>query len=374
MLTLALKMLVHNKPRFGVTTAGIAVAFFLSAAQLGLLVGWCNTCSALVRHAGVDVWVMAERTPAFDYGTAIPRQRLYQARSVPGVGWAEGMFMGWNTWQRPDGGRVTVELVGLDYGSAGGPWELREGTVDVVHRPDTVIVDELYLDALGIRGVGDEVEMTHRRAVVGGLCRRVRTATASPFVFTSLRSAIAYDRRYRDDEITYVLVRCAVGHAPEEVRDALAREVPHVEVVTTRQLAVRTMKYWLLQTGLGITIVLTAILGLVVGAVIISQTLFATTQQNLPHYATLLAIGFGRVQLAAVVLLQSLVLGLSGVGLGTALFFQAMWLSAETPIPLETTAPIFAGLVLAALACCVLASFVSVRSIFRIDPVSVFRG
>jgi hypothetical protein len=36
---------------------------------------------------------MAEKTPAFDYGTAIPRNRIYQARSVPGAAWAEGMFL-----------------------------------------------------------------------------------------------------------------------------------------------------------------------------------------------------------------------------------------------------------------------------------------
>jgi len=371
---LAVKMLLHNRSRFAMTTAGIAVAFFLSAAQVGLLVGWCDTCSALVRHAGVDVWLMAERTPAFDYGTAIPRRRIYQARSVKGVAWAEGLFMAWNVWQRPDGRRVNIELVGLDDGCVGGPWDMKQGAVEIVHRPDTVIVDELFLDALGVRGVGSEVEMIRRRATVGGVSRRVRTLTASPFIFTSIRSAVAYDHRYRDDEITYVMVRCVPGYTPEQVRDTLAEQVPHVEVLTTRQFAVRTMKYWMLETGLGITVVLTAVLGLVVGAVVISQNLFALTQEHLPHYATLLAVGFSRAQLAGVVLLQGLILGTGGIALGATLFFQAARLSTATPIPLETTPLIFAALVLVMLACCLLASFVSVRVIFRIDPVSVFRG
>jgi putative ABC transport system permease protein len=374
MLTLALEMLLYKRARFAVTTAGIAVAFFLSAAQVGLLVGWCNTCSAIVRHAGVDVWLMAEQTVAFDYGTAIPRHRVYQARSVRGVAWAEGLFMAWNTWQRPDGRRVNVEMVGLDDSSVGGPWDMKQGGVEVVHRPDTVIVDELFLDSLGVRGVGDEVEVISKRAVIGGISRRVRTLTASPFIFTSIRNAIAYDRRYRSDEITYVLVRCAPGHSPEQVRETLAREVPHVEALTTRQFAIRTMRYWMLQTGLGITVVITAILGLVVGAVVISQNLYALTQEHLPQYATLLAVGFGRAQLAGVVLLQSLVLGTGGIALGALLYFQAARLSTGTPIPMETTPAIFAALVLLSLLCCLLASFVSVRSIFRIDPVSVFRG
>jgi putative ABC transport system permease protein len=374
MLKLALDMLLWKRARFAVTTAGIAAAFFLSAAQVGLMVGWCNTCSAIVRHAGVDVWLMAEQTPAFDYGTAIPRRRVYQARSVAGVAWAEGMYMAWNTWQRPDGRRVNVELVGLDTSSVGGPWDMKHGGVEVLHRPDTVIVDELFLNALGVRGVGDEVEMIRKRVIVGGISRRVRTMTASPFVFTSIRNAVAYDPRYRDDEVTYVLVRCTPGVSTEQVRDALAREVPHIEALTTRQFAVRTMRYWMLETGLGITVVITAVLGLVVGGVLISQNLYALTQEHLPQYATLLAVGFGRAQLAGVVLLQSLVLGTAGIALGSLLYIQAARFSARTPIPMETTVPIFVSLVLLSLVCCLLASLVSVRSIFRIDPVSVFRG
>src|SRR5262245_4931464 len=104
MITVALKMLLHNRSRYVLTNTGIAVAFFLSATQVGLMVGGCQTCSAIVRHAGVDVWVMAPQTPAFDYGTPIPRHRLSQVRNVAGAAWAEALFMNFNTWQRPDGG------------------------------------------------------------------------------------------------------------------------------------------------------------------------------------------------------------------------------------------------------------------------------
>ena len=153
-------MLLDRMPRFLLTVAGVGVAFFLSASQIGLLVGWCNTNSALIRNSGADVWVMAPQTPAFDYGSAIPRNRVYQVRSVPGVAWAEGMFIAWNTWRRPDGRRVAIQLVGLDDSSVGGPWAMRAGRVDDVHQSDTVVVDELYQDLLGVEGIGQEVEIT----------------------------------------------------------------------------------------------------------------------------------------------------------------------------------------------------------------------
>jgi putative ABC transport system permease protein len=107
MIGVAVKMLLHSKVRSISTLLGIAVAFVLSAAQIGLMVSWCNTVSAIVRHADVDVWVMAEKTPAFDYGTPIPEVRLHQVRSVPGVAWAETMFMSWMFVRQPDG-RMTI--------------------------------------------------------------------------------------------------------------------------------------------------------------------------------------------------------------------------------------------------------------------------
>jgi putative ABC transport system permease protein len=367
-------MLWHKPVRLGATLVGLGGLFFLTAAQVGLLVGWCNTTSALIRHAPADVWVMAEQTPAFDYGTAIPRERIYQARGVPGVAWAQGLFMAWNTWQRPDGRRVNVELVGLDGDCAGGPWAMVSGAADAVHLLDSVIVDELFLDVLGVRGPGDEAEMYGRRAVVRGVSAEVRTFTASPFVFTSIASARRYDKRYRPDEITFVLVRCAPGNSPEEVRDRLRAELPYVEVLTAREFAGRTMGYWMLETGIGVTVVLTALLGLAVSVVVTSQTLFAVTQEHLADYATLLAVGFGRAQLLACVLVQGLILSGGGIVIGSAAFAGAASASARTPIPLETTPVVFAGLVGVSAGSCLLGAYLSIRAALRIDPAAAFRG
>jgi putative ABC transport system permease protein len=350
----------------------VGASFFLVATLVGLLVGWCFTTSAIVRNANADLWVMAQQTPAFDMGTAIPRHRIYQVRNVPGVEWAEGMVVAWNYWKRPDGRQVNVELVGLDDSCVGGPWQMARGDLSVVHEPDGVIVDELYFHLLGVHQIGDEAEMLARRAVVRGICRDVRTFTASPFIFTSLKAAILYDRRYRDDEVTYVLVRCRPGWSPLVVQTAIVSEVPHVEALTRREFAVRTMRYWMLETGAGITIVITAALGLFVGAVLTSQTLFAVTHHHLAEYATLLALGFRRGFLAGIVVCQAAFIGLCGTLGGSMAYFAAAHLSAGTPFPLEMTPLVFAALVSLSLASCCLASFLSVRSVFHMDPVMVF--
>lgn len=374
MLEISLRMLLHKKSRFLATLLGTAALFFLCAAQVGLLVGWVKTTSAIVRHADADVWVMAQETPAFDYGTAIPRHRVYQIRSVAGVDWAEGLLLAWNTWQRPDGRRVNIELIGLDESCVGGPWKMVEGTLEDVHLPDSVVVDRLFLDALGIDGVGAEVELYGERAIVRGISTDIRTFTASPFVFTSIEQARHYDKRYRDDEITYVLVRCDEGVSPALVRDRINAEVENIEALTSDEFAERTVRYWMLETGVGITVVITALLGFLVAAVVTSQTLYATTQEHMQNYATLLALGFRRSSLAMGVWLQSILIGIGAALIGGAGFFYAAQATAETPIPLETTPVIFAAIVAVSLFNCTAASFLSIRSVFQVDPAMIFRA
>jgi putative ABC transport system permease protein len=317
---------------------------------------------------------MAEETRAFDYGTAIPRHRVQQVSSTPGVIWAEGMLMGWATWQHPDGKRINVEIVGLDISHAGGPWELIAGDINAIEQPETVIIDELSYDVLGLRELGEEAEIQGKRAILGGISSGVRTFTAAPFVFTSIDNALEYSPFYKDDEIAYVLAKVGPGADPAVVRDRIAKEVSNVEVLTTDEFAERSVKYWMLETGVGITVIITAALGLLVGAVIMSQTLFAITQDHIANYATLLALGFHQKTLRQIVLTQSLSLGGLGIIVGLVLFFLACNASARSPIPLETTPMVTTGLVAFSLLCCIASSWFSIRAIFKLDPVSVFHG
>jgi putative ABC transport system permease protein len=371
---LAIAMLLHNRTRAIAAVVGVAVAFFLGAAQFGLLVGWVRTCTAIIRHSDVDAWVMAEHTVAFDYGTPIPEFRVQQVRTISEVEWAEAMLVSWTFWKLPNGKQQNVELIGLDEDLVGGPWRMQEGAVDTAQGPEQVIVDALYQDRLGISYVGDEVEVLGRRAVVGARSLGVRTLTVAPFVFTSLENARRYDPWHKGDEITFVLARGRKDVTAEMLRNVIKSQVPAVEVLTSAEFAERTARYWMLETGLGVTVVLTAGLGMTVGMVIISQTLYALTHENLSHYATLLAAGFSRTSLVGIVLIQATCLAACGVAVGSALLLWSMRATAATPIPIETTATVFTGVLIACFASSWGASLLPIRTIFRIDPVSVFHN
>jgi putative ABC transport system permease protein len=171
-----------------------------------------------------------------------------------------------------------------------------------------------------------------------------------------------------------VLARATPDVSPDELRDRIAENVPYVDVLTTRQFAIKTVKYWMLETGAGIMAIAIALVGLLVGSVIVSQSLYTMTNDHLPDYATLMAIGFSRWKLVAVVVVQSLLLGIVGLVIGSYICGRAAAVSQRTPLPLQLTPEVFGGVVVTLLGCCTLSSLMSIRSIFGINPVTVFRG
>lgn len=201
----------------------------------------------------------------------------------------------------------------------------------------------------------------------------ILTLASAPFVFTSARSALHYDKRYHDDEITYVIARCRPGVRPEDLAEAIRREVPNIEALTSDEFAWRSVTYWLLETGMGITVILTALLGMLVSSLVGSQTLYGVTNDHLSNYATLLAVGFSRAQLLTCVVVQAALLSALAAALGSAAFVAASRITERTPIPLEMVWQMYLVVLGLSFLTSLFGALLSLKTVWSIDPVTVFR-
>ncbi|MFM7346170.1 MAG: ABC transporter permease, partial [Tagaea sp.] len=171
----------------------------------------------------------------------------------------------------------------------------------------------------------------------------------------------------------YVLVRVAPGHDPARVRDAIRAKIPEVDAYTRAEFAKRSYLYWLITTGAGFSLIIAAALGLIVGIVVTAQTLYATTMDRLPEYATMRAMGAPASYLYGVILRQAAIAAAGGFGLGISI---ALFLvrgskdgSAVILMPWELAAMLGA----ATFVMCASAALISIRRVMKIDPVSVFK-
>ena len=373
-IRIALRNLLHDRVRLAVTLTGVVFAVVLIAVQGGLFVGFTRATSCVIENTEAEIWVASRGVRNFDVTHPLPAHKFHQLLGVPGVARAERVIVRFANWKKPAGGRESVEVVGFDPGSGlARPWNVPPGTMAALRLPDTVAVDALYLDKLGIAGVGQAVEIGDRRARVVALTSGIRSFTTSPYVFASYENALRYTNM-EDGQCTYVLVRPAPGVAAEALRDAIAREVRDVDVFTREDFAGKTRHYWMFTTGAGMALLIAACLGLVVGGVVVAQTLYATTMDHLAEFGTLRAMGAPGGYIHRIIVIQAVAAALVGYGCGIVVSLFLVDLAAKGGASVVLPPSLAVGLFFLTVAMCVAAGLVSIRKVTTIDPAMVFRG
>lgn len=372
--TLAWRVLAYDRVRFWATIVGVVFSVVLVGIQCGLLLNFINTTSVVPAQSKADIIITAPGVRAADISTAQLERRRYQALSVEGVDQASVTSVDFVQWKRPDGVREAIVLVGNRPNSVMGlPWRLESGNAaDLLRIPDGVIIDRLYQDKLGGVQTDDLVEINDVRARVVGFTSGIRTFTQAPYVFTSLEMA----RRItglRNDHISYVMVKVRPGYAPAEVARNIAERIPDTQVLTSSQFAFESAYYWLFTTGAGVSLIMSALLGLCVGGAIVTQTLYTNTLEHLPEYAALRAIGGPLSYLRSIVLGQAIIAAIIGYTLGIGIVMGIVWANRNASAAPELPLWLASVIAVNTLVVCMLAASVSIRKLRSIDPVTVFR-
>jgi putative ABC transport system permease protein len=281
--------------------------------------------------------------------------------------------MAFAVFRKLDGKQQVVALVGADSNvSKHFPVpELSERPEDV--SPESVIYDESDRAVLETVSLPARVEINGQRATLDHEVSGYGGFLGVPALFTSYRNAARY-LGYGEDEGMYILARIEKGYSAAAVQQNLKRRLPEVDVLTHEQFARKARWYWVIKTGAGSAILTAAILGFLIGLVVVSQTIYANTMENIDEYATLKALGASRGFVARVLLMQSLICGVTGSMLGLLAALPAMryakslipWIYTPWWLPTATV-----GL---SLVMCSLAAIASVRTSLTIDPGRVFRA
>jgi len=172
----------------------------------------------------------------------------------------------------------------------------------------------------------------------------------------------------------YIVLRVSKGSSVSDVKQNLHDRLPEVDVLTRDEFAHKSRMYWTIKTGAGGAILTAAVLGFLIGLVVVSQTIYANTMENIEEYATLKALGAPKALVARIVLTQALLCGAVGSVLGLFTVIPVIN-QAKSLIPwiyMPWWLP--AVMVLPSMTMCSLASIASVRKALTVEPGRVFRA
>lgn len=382
----ALKMLVGDRAKYLGIITGLTFASLLITQQAGIFVGiMARTTGAITDLSMPDIWVMDPKVQYIDDIKPLQDTQLFRARGVEGVEWAVPLYKGLIKARLSNGNFQTCVVLGLDDATMiGGPPTMIQGRLEDLRKADGVIVDEV-----GAAGklakpamkpderptplvVGDTLELNDHRAVVVGICRVSRTFQSQPVIYTTYSRATTFAPRERK-LLSFVLVKAKPGEDHRELCKRITR-VTGLLALTREDFRHKTIMYFLKYTGIPINFGIAVTLGFIVGTAIAGQTFYNFTLDNLRHFGALKAMGASNGTLLRMIMLQAIMVGSIGYGIGVGGAAAIGFALKRTELSFRLPWQLLAISACAITLICIASAIISMRKVIKLEPAIVFKS
>lgn len=365
---------MHEKARNALAVGGIFIALLMIFLQLGFYYCVPKGGMAIYNYLRFDILMTSSSYVFQGESYDFPRQRLYQALSLPEVESAAPLYQGNASWLNQAGGvRRDVFVMGFRTETTFAV-EGIERQLDVLRRPDTVLVDTTTLPMFGPQTTGRLIEIGGRTVEIGG---QYRLGTGFFGLGAVVMSDLNFIRIFPNRSLGVVnlgLLKLRPGSDPDQVAMRLREMLPaDTRVLTRPELEAHETRHWETRTPTGIVFGSGVIISIIVGAVILYQTLATQVTRQLPQYATLKAIGYtDRYLQGIVVALAVTMASIAFVPALAAAMVMYDGIRTAARLPVEMTGARVVAVLAVALVMAAASALVAVGRVRRADPADVF--
>ena len=371
-LTLASRNLLYDRLRLIATLVGIVFSVILVMIQMGLFLGFGRMVSTMIDHASTDLWVVPKGAKCFEDPSLLDLKMRDRIAAISGVTATIPLVIGFSDWRLESGEVTPVFIVGTDLrDGALRPWNVVDGNVQALSERGAVAVDRSYFDRLGVTGVGSTAEIRGHHVRVVAITDGIRSFATTPYVFVDFKSARTYTAT-PNDRASNLLVRINPAADREKVVQAIRAQAGGAEVLTPDEFRSRSRSFWLFGTGAGAALSAGALLGVIVGTVIVAQTLYSSTKDHLSEFATLRAMGSSNRYIYNVIIYQALLNAVIGFAIAAGLGAAVVQMTAKTALPIVITPWLMVALAVLTVVMCVASAIGAIIRVVRIDPATVF--
>ena len=377
---LAWHQIMKQKTRLAVGLAGIAFADILMFIQMGMLEALYDSATQPHRLLQADLVLLNPQAKSILGIPSFPRQRLYQASGYEGVAAVSALYSGTGSWRNPET-RLNREL--QIFG------------VDPRHSPFTFLQDSDQLKQLKLlnRGLFDQLsnekfgpisnlvqqqgkvttEVNGKQFQAVGVFSLGASFGAEGNLITGTSSFLTLFPDRSPDQIDIGVVQLRSDADARNVHSQLQAGLPtDVKVLTKAEFIQLERQYWG-EGGTGFIFNLGAVVGFIVGTVIVYQILYTDVSDHLPEYATLKAMGYSDRYLTSVLAQEILVLAVLGFIPGFFLsigLYQITYAATFLPVVMKTGRAVIVFSL--TLAMCSGSGLIALGKLRSADPADIF--
>ncbi len=388
---LAWAQLTHRKMRLLVAMTGVAFSNILIFTQLGLRDMLFDGVTLVPDHLQGDLFLVSAYTPTIERGY-FPKIYLYQANAVEGVQTASPLYIELSDWLNPQDLSISetedfefelfpnqVKILAFNPTQPVLAIPEINQQIDRLNGPGAVLYDRL-----GQEKLGPIVEQFNQQETVSTLMDNQRVYVAGLFSLGStlfdnghvVMSDWNYEQWYGQNVLDFVSVGCLTLEPTaniEQVRSQLQTVLPKsIRVLTQTELA-ESEQAFRASLPNGKVLNFGAIMGFIVGVVIVYQVLYTDVSDHLSEYATLKAMGYSDRILIGVVLQEAIVLAVLGFIPGYFASYGVYQLLVQiTRVPLTMKAAVAIQVFVLTLVMCGVSGVIAINKLRSADPAEVF--
>jgi len=377
LLRTALRIMIHEKEKFLGAVVGVTLALFLVLLQSGFYLGYKRDITVILDSIDADLWIVPKGQVTFDGWDHIDDLPYWKLEAHPDIARCSRLICGYAAWRIPgSGGKDMVQVVGLDFESPPAiRFAIDHPDPGSLLRPEGhVLIARKDRGKLGIDAPGDEgAEIFGRRVKVVGFVDDVHLFNTAGFVLTDLDNARAF-LRLPSTQVTYIACKCRPGADVERVRAGLERDLPEYDVLLKQSFRELAADYWETNTGIGLVLLLSAVLAVLVGFLIVMSTFYISTVEKIPVFAGLRALGASTREIVTVLVYQVVGVMLAGCVVAGAGLYVTVWALSDSTVSVVITPPLIAMGVGVTFVCSALGALLSIRKLATTDPAEAFRS
>ncbi|MEA5578105.1 ABC transporter permease DevC [Anabaena sp. UHCC 0451] len=382
-IPLAWLQLSREKARMAVAIAGIAFADVLMFLQLGIREALFDGAVQLHNSLEGEIVLVSSRYKALISLDQFSQRRLYQALGFTGVKSVSPIYLDSIPWKNPDN-QETWRIFAIGFNPEEKVVNLPgvKENLNYLREPDTVLFDRGARKEFGKIVSQFEnnkkitTELNNRQINVVGLFRLGTSFGVNGNIITSDVNFLRLfgTQRRQQGLIDFGLIKLEDNVDVNWVIGNLKANLPNdVKVLSKQEFMAQEKSFWNTSTPVGFTFTLGAIIGFVVGAVIVYQILYSDVSDHLPEYATLKAIGFKNNYLLVVVFQEALILAAIGFIPGFAIS-QGLYLMTRqaTLLPIIMTVDRAIFIFILTTLMCSISALIAMQKLQSADPADVF--
>lgn len=375
------KQLRHKPMRLVVALLGISFAVLLIMMQLGFRAALFESAVRFHERLNYDIALFSPNSVFIVRPQPFSIRRLYQALGDESVIKISPVYLFPAVWKNPwNNSRRSLSAFGFDPEDNILDVEGFDEQRHLIKKQDVVLFDAASRPEFGsiVKTMTSDkkviTEINDREIEVVGLYKMGTSFGIDGSVMTSIDNWLRLFPNRSRNEIQLGLIQLEEGANINLVRDRLREYLPKdVLVMSKVDFVKRERNYWNSATPIGYIFAFGAIMGFIVGAIIVYQILFADVSEHLNEYGTLRAIGYSNSFISGIVIQQAAILGVLGYIPGLVI---VSWLynkaAIATSLPLYVTLDRALTVFGLTLTMCAISALLALRKVRRLDPADVF--